>query len=101
MSADLSDGQKAEAEPKANLAGLIEEKEELATLTATVEAKVTQQGDLAVEVATLKNDVAKTKRSLAADQELAAKLAESCSSQSAEWEELQKSSSPSTTPSSC
>ena len=62
--------------------GLIEEKEGLATLTATIEAKLTQQGDLAIEVESLKNDVAKMKRTLTADQELAANLAESCSSQS-------------------
>ena len=91
MSSDLSDAQKAEAECKANCAGLIEEEEELVTLTATVEAKLTQQGDLAVEVESLKNDVAETKRTWTADQELAAKLAESCSSQSSQWEELQKS----------
>ena len=66
-------------------------KKELGTLPATIEAKLARQGDLAVEVESLKNDVAETKRSLAADQELAAKLAESCSSQSSEGEERQKS----------
>ena len=40
---------------------------------------------------TSQNDVADTHRSLAADQELAAKLAESRSSQSSEWEERQES----------
>ena len=44
-----------------------------------------------MEVESLKNDVADTQRSLAADQELAAKLARSCSSQSSEWEERRKS----------
>ena len=39
----------------------------------------------------LKNDVGDMQWSLAADQELAAKLAESCSSQSSEWEERQES----------
>jgi len=92
MSEDLSAAQKAEEDRKANHAGLIAaKKEEIATLTATIEAKVTRQGNLAVEVESLKNDVADTQRSLAADQELAAKLAESCSSQSSEWEERQKS----------
>ena len=56
-------------------------------MTATIETKLTQQGDLAVEEESLKNDVADTHRSLAADQELDAKLAESRSSQSSEWEE--------------
>ena len=84
--------EKAEAERKANHAGLVvAKKKELGTLTATIEAKLARRGDLAVEVERLKNDVAETKRSLAADQELAAKLAESCSSQSSEEEERQKS----------
>ena len=77
--------QKEEEDRKANQAGLIAAKEEeIATLTATIE-------DLAVQVESLKNDVGDTQRSLAADQELAAKLAESCSGQSSEWEERQKS----------
>jgi len=92
MSADLAAAQKEEEDRKANHAGLIAaKKEEIATLTATIETKLTRQGNLAVEVESLKNDVADTQRSLAADQELAAKLAESCRSQSSEWEERQKS----------
>ena len=88
----LMAAQKEEEDRKANQAGLIAAKEEdIATLTATIETKLTRQGDLAVEVESLKNDLADTQRSLAADQELAAKLAESCSSQSSEWEEHQKS----------
>ena len=84
--------QKEEEDRKANQAGLIAAKEEeIATLTATIETKLTRQGDLAVQVESLKNDVGDTQRSLAADQELAAKLAESCSGQSSEWEERQKS----------
>ena len=84
MSEDLAAAHKEE---EANYAGLIAAKEEIATLTATIETKLTRQGNLAVEVGSLNNDVADTQRSLAADQELAAKLAESRSSQSSEWEE--------------
>ena len=91
MSEDLAGAQKVEEERKANHAGLIAAKEEIATLTSTIETKLTQQGNLAVEVESLKNDVADTQRSLAADQELAAKLAGSCGSQSSEWEERRKS----------
>ena len=84
---------KEEEDRKANHAGLVAAKEEeIATLTATIETKLTQQGDLAVEVESLKNDLAGTQRSLAADQELAAQLAESRSGQSSEWEERQESS---------
>ena len=64
---------------------------EIATLTATIETKLARQGDVAVEVVSLKNDVGDTQRSWAADQKLAAKLAESCSGQSSEWEERQNS----------
>ena len=87
----LMAAQKEEEDRKANQAGLIAAKDEIATLTATIETKLTRQGDLAVEVESLKNDVGDTQRSLAADQKLAAKLAESCSGQSSEWEERQKS----------
>ena len=90
MSEDLAVAQKEEEDREANDAGHVAaKKEEIATLTATIETKLTRQGDLAVEVESLKNDVAD--RSLAADHELAAKLAESRSSQSSEWEERQES----------
>ena len=84
--------QKEEDDRNANHAGLVAAKEGIATLTATIETKLTRQGDLAVEVESLKNDLADTQRSLAADLELTAKLAESRSSQSSEWEERQESS---------
>ena len=77
----LMAAQKEEEDRNANHAGLV------ATLTATIETKLTRQIDLAVEVESLKNDLADTQRSLAADLELAAKFAESRSSQSSEWEE--------------
>ena len=84
----LMAAKKEDEDRKANHTGLVAAKEEIATLTATIETK----GDLAVEVGSLKNDVGDMQWSLAADQELAAKLAESCSSQSSEWEERQESS---------
>ena len=65
--------QKEDEDRKANHTGLVAAKEEIATLTGTIETKLTRQGDL-----------------VAADQELAAELAESCSGQSSEWEERQK-----------
>ena len=91
MSEDFAAAQKVEEDRKANHAGLIAAKEEeIATLTSTIQTKLTRQSNLAVEVESLKNDVADTQRSLAADQELAAKLAGSCSSQSSEWDKRQK-----------
>ena len=84
--------QKEEEDRKANHAEIVAaKKEDIATVTATIETKLALQGDLAVEVESLKNDVADMQRSLAADQELIAKLAESGSGQSSEWEERQES----------
>ena len=75
----LMAAQKEEEDRKANHAEIVAaKKEDIATLTATIETKLARQGDLAVEVESLKNDVADMQRSLAADQELTAKLAESC-----------------------
>ena len=57
----LMAAQKEEEDSKANQAGLIAAKEEEnATLTATIKTKLTQQGDLAAEEESLKNDVADT-----------------------------------------
>ena len=61
---------RAEGDRKANKVELGEAKKELATLTAAIEAKLTRQVHLAVEVESLRNDIAVTKRSLVADQEL-------------------------------
>ena len=92
MSSDLADSKKAEAERKADHAALVGAKrKEVATLTSTIEDKLTRQGDLGVEVEGLKGDLAETKNSLAADQALAAKLGLSCGSQSSEWEKRQES----------
>ena len=75
--------QKEEENRKANHAGLIAAKEEIATVTATIETKLTWQGNLAVEVGSLKNDVATRTGPWP--------LTRSCSSQSSEREERQES----------
>ena len=50
------------------------------------------QGDLGVDVESLECDLADTKRLLAAEEALAAKLVESCGNQPSKWEEGEKSS---------
>ena len=55
MTEDLAAAQKEEEDRKANHSGLIAAKEEIATLTATIETKLTRPGDLAVEVESLGN----------------------------------------------
>ena len=46
MSEDLAAAQKEEEDRKANHSGLVAAKEEIATLTATIETKLTRPGDL-------------------------------------------------------
>ena len=46
----LMAAQKEEEDRKANHSGLVAAKEEIATLTATIETKLTRPGDFAVEV---------------------------------------------------
>lgn len=63
MSADLADAQKAEADRKANHAAPIAAKEkEVASLTATIEAKLTRH----VQVESMKGDLSETQRCLLA-----------------------------------
>ena len=89
MSSDLSDSQRAEGERKDHP---VLQKVEVASLTASIQAQLTRQGDLSVEVEKMKDDLAETQKSSVADQLLAAKLAESCTSQLSEWDERQKNS---------
>ena len=92
MSADLADAQKAEADRKANHAAVVAAKEnEVASLTEAIEAKLTRQGELDVQVKSMNGDLSETQRFLLADQELVAKLAENFGSQTLEWRERQKS----------
>ena len=73
------------------LAAAFSAEEEGATETVVIVTTLTRQGNLADKVEGFENDVVATQRSLAADQELAAKLAGSCGCKSSEWEERRKS----------
>ena len=55
---------------------------EVASLTATVQATLSRQSDLGVELESTKGDLTETQRSVAADQELAAKPEDSCGTKS-------------------
>ena len=76
MSADRLGAQQEEADWKADHAAPINAKKiEVASLTVTTQTTRTRQGGLGVEVQSRKGDLTDTQSSLAADQELAAKLA--------------------------
>jgi len=63
---------------------------EVAALTAQVEAKTKQIGELGVAIVMMKEDVADTEASLGEDQKFLAGLTKSCATKTAEWEERSK-----------
>ena len=63
---------------------------EINKLSATIEAKLAAQGDAAVAVVQMKNDLADTKEDLGADQGFLAELAKGCDSKKGEWEVVVK-----------
>merc|ERR1719282_401342 len=65
-------------------------KKEVAALTATVESKTKQIGELGVAIVNMKEDVDDTAASLADDKAFLAELEKSCSTKTAEWEERSK-----------
>merc|ERR1719226_476232 len=74
--------------------GLIAAKEkEVAALTATVESKTQEIGELGVNIVTMKQDLSDTQDSLAEDQQFLAELEKGCSTKTAEWEERSKTRS--------
>ena len=77
---------------------------EVASFRASSRVKLTRQRGFGVEAESMKGNPVETKRSVDADEELAAEPVESCGSQSSEWKERRKflsNSSPHMTPSSC
>merc|ERR1719221_1423081 len=68
-------------------------KKEVEALTATVEAKTAQIGELGVSIVTMKEDIADTQEALGDDKTFLAELEKSCSTKTAEWEERSKTRS--------
>jgi len=74
--------------------GLIAAKEkEVEALTATVESKTQEIGELGVKIVTMQQDLSDTQDSLAEDQQFLAELEKGCSTKTAEWEERSKTRS--------
>merc|ERR1719464_2138614 len=63
---------------------------EVAALTAKVEAKTTQIGDLGVSIVMMKEDLDDTQASLAEDKTFLGELEKSCATKTAEWEARSK-----------
>merc|ERR1719277_392778 len=65
-------------------------KKEVAALTASIESKTVQTGEVAVSIVEMKGDLADTEAALAKDKEFLADLSKNCDAKSAEWDEVVK-----------
>jgi len=91
MAATLSDATSTEKDAIANYEGLMQAKtKEVSALTATIESKTKQIGELGVAIVQMKEDVADTSASLKEDQAFLSELQKSCATKTAEWEERSK-----------
>merc|ERR1719399_119017 len=66
---------------------------EIAAATKAIEEKLQRVGDLAVEIVTMKNDLAETQEALAEDKNFLADLEKNCDLKKKEWAERQKTRS--------
>jgi len=91
MAANLADATATENTAIENYKGLMKAKtNEVAALTATVEAKTKQIGELGVAIVNMKEDLDDTSASLADDKKFLAELEKSCATKTSEWEERSK-----------
>merc|ERR1719230_172520 len=91
MVADLETATNEENSAKAAFAELTFAKEkEIAANTATIEAKMTQSGELAVDIVQMKEDIDDTTKSLAEDQKFLADLEKNCATKEDEYEVVKK-----------
>merc|ERR1719284_1765587 len=91
MAATLSDATATEKEAIATYQGLMKAKtKEVAALTAKVEVKTQQIGDLGVSIVRMKEDLDDTQAALAEDKNFLAELEKSCATKTAEWEARSK-----------
>lgn len=91
MAKGLSEATAVEEEAISNYEGLTAaKKKEIAAATSAIEEKSTRTGELAVEIAEMKNDLSDTEAALAADKEFLADLKKNCDTKSSEWDEIVK-----------
>merc|ERR1719220_1600336 len=91
MDADYAAAKKAEEEAIASYEGLMTaKKKEVEALSAAIEKKLERQGQIAVEIAKIKNDIGDTAEALAADKKFLKELEEGCGKKEGEWAERQK-----------
>merc|ERR1719356_1411976 len=65
-------------------------KKEIGALTASIEAKTGQTGELAVSIVNMKDDLSDTEAALLEDKQFLADLSKNCETKEAEWDEIVK-----------
>merc|ERR1719421_2488454 len=91
MEADLKEITAAEDAAKADFEGVVAAKKaQIEAATKAIEEKLTRKGELAVEIATMKNDLEDTIEGLAEDKKYLADLDKNCELKKKEWAMYQK-----------
>ena len=91
MEASLKDATTAENEAVASFEGLVAAKtKEIEALTASIESKTTQIGELGVELVAMKEDLDDSAKGLLQDKKFLAELEHGCATKTGEWEERSK-----------
>merc|ERR1719217_2037722 len=91
MTADFAEAKAAEeAAIKAYDELMAAKTKEVNALTKAIEEKMTREGELAVQIVQMKNDLGDTAEALAEDKKFLADLKENCAKKQAEWDEIVK-----------
>merc|ERR1719499_234817 len=91
MASSLSDATATEEAAISAYQGLIAaKKKEVEALTATIESKTAQIGELGVALVQMKEDLSDTQAALLEDKKFLAELEKGCATKAAEWEERSK-----------
>merc|ERR1719301_104839 len=91
MEKDIAEEAAAESSAQQSYEELMAaKKQEVDTLTAEIETKMTRAGELGVEIATMKNDLEDTQEALIEDTKFLADLKKTCALREKEWEVICK-----------
>jgi len=91
MEKDIAEEAAAESSAQQSYEELMAaKKQEVDTLTAEIETKMTRVGELGVEIATMKNDLEDTQEALIEDTKFLADLKKTCALREKEWEVICK-----------
>jgi chromosome segregation ATPase len=91
MEGDLEDLTKAENTAKANFEGLVAAKEkEIAANTKAIEEKTVRDGEVAVEIVNMKEDLDDTSKALLEDKKFLADLSTNCATKKSEYDVVVK-----------